>query len=89
MSFKFAVLLGVFLNSSCFTIEKSELTEDGQVIPGRQFLQFRQYEYLCAPTFSRDHTKLEELLDRYGRKGWRLGGFVQRGGDSVAYCLYR
>ena len=74
---------------SCTTIEKDAETADGRWIPGKRFLQFAEYEYICEPTFDMDHTSVEKLLDRYGRKGWTLAGFIQKNGDTNAFCVMR
>ena len=74
---------------SCFTIEKDEFTADGSVIPGKKVLNFLEYEYICEPTYNYTHQEMEQILDRYGRKGWRLAGFMQRGGNTHAFCLMR
>jgi hypothetical protein len=84
-----AVLGTLMLQNGCVTIEKDQETGDGQKIPGKRLLDFAEYEYLCAPTLGKDHVELEQLLDRYGLKGWRLAGFMQKNGETNAFCMYR
>jgi hypothetical protein len=83
------VLLVFIVQTGCVTIEKDQETGDGQKIPGKRLLDFAEYEYLCAPTLGKDHVELEQLLDRYGLKGWRLAGFMQKNGETNAFCMYR
>ena len=83
------MVLSVSMSSACVSVEKSAQTADGQIIPGKRFLRFPEHEYLCAPTLGRDHTEMEQLLDRYGNKGWKLAGFMQKNGDTNAFCVYR
>ena len=83
------VLLVFIVQTGCVTIEKDQETGDGQKIPGKRLLDFAEYEYLCAPTLGKDHVELEQLLDRYGLKGWRLAGFMQKNGETHAFCMYR
>jgi len=83
------LLLTFSLVASCVSIEKDTQTADGQLIPGKQFLNFSEYEYVCEPTLGRNHTEMEQLLDRYGATGWKLAGFMQKDGDTVAFCMLR
>ncbi len=85
-----AAAFGILISqSACVTIEKDQETADGQKIPGKRLLDFSEYEYLCAPTLGKDHVETEQLLDRYGLKGWRLAGFMQKNGETNAFCMYR
>lgn len=68
---------------------KEVRTADGQIIPGKRPFQFAEYEYLCEPTLGKTPPEMEQLLDRYGAKGWRLAGFMQKNGDTTAFCLMR
>jgi hypothetical protein len=90
-SFSLLSLLFILINatSACVSIEQNEKTADGQIIPGKQLLQFAEYEYVCEPTKGRSHTEMEQLLDRYGAKGWKLAGFMHKGGDTNAFCMLR
>ncbi len=82
-------ILFMTLLQSCITVEKDEATADGSVIPGKQLLNFLEYEYVCEPTFDYSHQEMEQVLDRYGRKGWKLAGFMQRNGNTHAFCVMR
>lgn len=83
------ILAALSSQIGCVTIEKDQETADGQKIPGKRLLDFAEYEYLCAPMLGKDHVELEQLLDRYGLKGWRLAGFMQKNGETNAFCMYR
>ena len=83
------VLAALSFQIGCVTIEKDQETADGQKIPGKRLLDFAEYEYLCAPMLGKDHVEMEQLLDRYGLKGWRLAGFMQKNGETNAFCMYR
>ena len=82
-------MLGVSALTSCASMEKNEQTADGQVIPGKDFLQFAEYQYVCEATKGRSPNEMEQLLDRYGAKGWKLGGFMHKEGETKAFCMYR
>ncbi len=85
-----SILIALFFaTSACTTIEQDDQTADGQIIPGKQFLQFAEYEYVCEPTKGRAHTEMEQLLDRYGTKGWKLAGFMHKKGETYAFCMVR
>ena len=85
----FACLLTAAGTISCTTAGKDARTADGQIIPGKKFFQFAEYEYLCEPTFGKTPPEMEQLLDRYGASGWRLAGFMQKNGDTHAFCMMR
>lgn len=70
-------------------MEKSETTAEGEIIPGKKILSFGEYEYICQPTYEYNHQEMEQLLDRFGRKGWKLAGFMQREGSTYAFCMLR
>lgn len=82
-----AVAGGLCLQA-CATAADS-LTADGRPIPGKRFPQVFQYEHVCELTSALDVGELEHLLDRYGRNGWRVAGFLTKGGDTYAFCLER
>lgn len=83
------VICCVSFGTGCTTAEKNQQTADGQKIPGKKFFQFAEYEYVCEPTLGQDHTVIEPLLDRFGAKGWRLAGFMQKNGETTAFCMMR
>ena len=79
----FSITLG------CATIKDPTKTANGQIIPPKGLLSFAEYEYICEPTLGLDHINLEKLLDRYGREGWVLGGFLQKEGNTYGFCMRR
>ena len=76
-------------NVSCVTLKDTEQTADGQRIPGKMLFNFFEYEHVCELTMNRDYQELEQLLDRYGRNGWKLAGFMNKNGDTYAFCMVR
>lgn len=77
------------IGTGCTTTGKGQQTADGQKIPGKKFFQIAEYEYICEPTLGQDHTEIEHQLDRFGANGWRLAGFMQKNGDTTAFCMMR
>ena len=79
----------LLVSTGCTTKEQHRQTADGQLIPGKGPLQFAEYEYVCELTLGKNHSEIEQLLDRYGQSGWRLGGFLHKEGETYAFCLMR
>ena len=75
--------------SGCVSLGKDQKTADGQTIPAKRFLDFREYEYICEPIMDLDLKQLEQRLDRYGQNGFRLGGILNKDGHSYAFCVMR
>lgn len=74
---------------SCVTLDDGSRTADGQKIPGKRLLSFLEYEHVCELTMDLDVKQMEQLLDRYGRNGWQLAGFMNRNGETYAFCMVR
>ena len=84
-----AVCLLSWGTTACVTVEEEQTTADGQKIPAKKFPHLTEYEHVCELTLGKNYDALEQLLDRYGRNGWKLAGFLNKDGDTYAFCMVR
>jgi hypothetical protein len=83
--------LAILLANTCIgcVTARPQASTEGRMIPERRLLQFGRYEYVCEPMTAREPKEIEALLDQYGRHGWQVVGFTERGGNTTGFCAVR
>lgn len=85
--YRFYVFFAFVITSSCVTDRKSEYTTQGHLLPGRQLMDVENNQYICEPLINNGIKDIEQLMNEYGRKGWKFTTMIYKKGNPVGFCV--